>query len=190
MYDVAAIGAPGANLDSRVVGHLRQTVYSGGRAGGRADGRTGGRADGQTGRRADGRTGGQYGGCHNSPLTAHGSRLTTHGSRLTSHDSRLPAPCSLLPLLIPPRWEKLQRSATIHATTRWHVVKKAQAPQTSNCPQGLRLCIIRQAGFDAKAGAERRPAHRDREPERAIGMNPRPLLRRTVVVSMSVRGRQ
>ena len=34
---------------------------------------------------------------------------------------------------------------------------------------------IRQAGFDAKAGAERRPAHRDREPERAIEMNPRPL---------------
>ncbi len=34
---------------------------------------------------------------------------------------------------------------------------------------------IRQAGFDAKAGAERRPAHRDRESERAIEMNPRPL---------------
>ena len=34
---------------------------------------------------------------------------------------------------------------------------------------------IRQAGFDAKVGAERRPAHRDREPERAIEMNPRPL---------------
>ncbi len=34
---------------------------------------------------------------------------------------------------------------------------------------------MRQTGFDAKAGAERRPAHRDREPERAIEMNLRPL---------------
>ena len=34
---------------------------------------------------------------------------------------------------------------------------------------------MRQMGFDAKAGAERRPAHRDREPERAIEMNLRPL---------------
>ena len=53
--------------------------------------------------------------------------------------------------------------------------RTATAQWTGGGLQVLGSCGMRQTGFDAKAGPERRPAHRDREPERAIEMNLRPL---------------